>query len=173
MKIQLNRDLPRRGAAVVIALALLATVVTGREQAVDPEVVVPVERRAAEPSRAPQPERLDLEKLTRVRAEPTGADLFGSQVPPAQPAPIAPVAPPVIEPPPAPVAPRLPYVYLGQMKKGDRLLIYLLKNQQLVITEPGATLDTDYRVAGVTESGVHFVYLPLDTKQLLAIPASQ
>jgi hypothetical protein len=173
MKMPFNRDLPRRGATVVIALVLLATAVTGREQVVTPDAVAPVERRAAEPPRATEAERLDLGKLMRVRGEATAADLFASQVPPPQPAPIAPAAPVVAEPPPAHVAPRLPYGYLGQMKKGDRVLIYLLKNQELVITEPGATIDRDYRVAGVTESGVHFVYLPLDTKQVLAIPASQ
>src|SRR4051794_7069932 len=122
MKTPLDRDLPRRGAAVVIALGLLATVVAGREQAPADEVVAPVERRPIEPPRAAESEALDLAKLTRERATPISADLFANQAPTPPPAPVVAAPPPAAEPPPAPVAPRLPYAYLGQMKKGERVL---------------------------------------------------
>ena len=158
---------------MAIALVLLATVVTGREQASAPEVVAPPERTAAEAERAPEPANLDLSKLVRAGRPHSGPDPFASQVPVPPPAPVPASPPPVIEPPPAPTAPRLPYAYLGQMKKGDRVLIYLLKNQDVLITEPGSTLDTDYRVEGISETAVRFVYLPLDTKQLLNIPARE
>ncbi len=174
MRLLVDRDIPWRAAVVVIALVLLATVVTGREQDTTPDIVAPAKRSAAEPQRAPEPAALDLTKLVRMAKPHSGPDLFSSQAPAPPPAPVV-VAPPppLVEAPPAPVAPRLPFAYLGQMRKGDRVLIYLLKNQELLITEPGATLDKDYRIEGISETAVSFVYLPLDTKQVLRIPARE
>ena len=173
MKLRFDRDLPKGGTTAVIALALLASVVTGREQAPPDEVVQPSERRAVEPPRAAEPEALDIAKLSRERGAPVSADLFANRVAAPPPAPVVVAPPPAPEPPAAPVAPRLPYAYLGQMKKGERVLIYLLKDQELIVTQPGATLEREYRVEGITDTAVHFVYLPLDQKQLLAIPTAQ
>ena len=170
MKDRLTGSIPLGAAIVVVALVALAGVVTGREQA--PEVVAPAERREAQA--APPVEELDLKWIVRERRERSIQDLFENPrpavpaVPPAPPP--APVAETKPEPPPAPSAPPLPFAYLGQMQNGERLIVYLVRNQEMLLAEEGQTLEPGYKVEGVTDSAVHFVYLPLGTKQVLAIP---
>jgi len=45
------------------------------------------------------------------------------------------------------------------MQKGERVIVYLLKNQEMVLAETGQTVDASYQVEGVTDAAVHFVYL--------------
>lgn len=98
----------------------------------------------------------------------------------AAPAAAAPIAPPPavvasVKPPepPAPTAPPLPFTYFGRMTKSGKVVVYLLRNQELVLAEAGATLDGKYRVETISASAVQFTYLPLETRQDLNIPAAQ
>lgn len=170
MRNPLVRDVPPRAAFVVVALALLASVVTGRERAAVPEIVEPEQRNVAA---APVPvEDLDVERLVRLRREEPFKDLFASRsmTPPPAPAPVAAAKP---APPPAPSAPPLPFRYLGRMVDGGKVVVFLLKNQDTLHAAPGDTLENAYKVESVTDSAVHFVYLPLGTKQALSVPAPQ
>ncbi len=157
----MNRALP------IVVLVLLASVVTGRETAPAPDVVRAPETAPAEKASAADP--LDELKLVRQRRNGTVQDLFPGQ------APVTPVARPVVaraEAPSVPVAPPLPFSYLGRMKNGERTLVYLRKNGQgMVIAESGATVDNLYRVENISDTAVHFTYLPLGTKQVLGLPA--
>ena len=144
----------RSAAVMVVALVLLATVVTGRESA----PVVELVRAASAPV-------LDLSRLSRERKGEPVQEIFGVP-PPVTPAPV--VAKP--EPVAVPTAPQLPFSYLGRMKKGGRITLYLLRNQEMVIAEEGATLEGLYRVDRISETAAQFVYLPLGTQQTLAIP---
>ncbi len=170
MKDRFVRDIPSAAAVAVVALVLLAGVVTGREPASAPEAIAPAEKRIPEPFNTV--EELDLKKLVRERKDREIQDLFANPAPVVAPAPALEVKA-VPEPPPAPAAPPLPYAYLGQMKKGERVIVYLLRNQEMFLAEAGQTLETDYRVEGISDSDVAFVYLPLGTKQVLSIPARQ
>jgi len=170
MKALRQRDIPRGAAAAIVALALLASVVTGRETAPAREPAPPQPKAAAEvPVVA---ENLDMMKLVRQRRDGSVQDLFA--VP--GPAPIAPLAPAATppeakpEPPQAPSAPALPFSYLGRMQKGERIIIYLLKNQDMLLAETGSTLENVYRVEGISDTAVNFFYLPLGTRQVLSIP---
>jgi hypothetical protein len=139
---------------MVVALVLLATVVTGRES----EPVV-------EPVRAASAPVLDLSRLSRERKGEPVQEIFGV------PQPVAPV--PIVAKPEAvaaPSAPLLPFSYLGRMKKGQRTTLYLLRNQEMVIAEEGGTLEGVYRLERISETTAHFVYLPLGTEQTLGIP---
>jgi hypothetical protein len=173
MKPPFLRDIPSAAAVAIVALVLLAGVVTGREPAAVPEVAAPAEKRIAQP--LDSIDELDLKKLVRERRDRTIEDLFAN---PAAPAPAVPAAPaPLVEappePPPAPAAPALPFTYLGQMKNGTRVIVYLLKNQEMLLAETGQTLENQYQVGDISDSAVQFVYLPLGTKQVLSIPARQ
>ena len=139
-------------AIIVLALVLLATVVTGREREPAPQ-----------PVRASYAPALEVAPLARERRETEIEDIFG--VPPVLPAVV-----PKAEPAPAPTTPPLPFSYLGRMKKGERTTLYLLRNQDMVIVEEGATLESAYRVERISDTTAHFVYLPLGTAQTLAIP---
>lgn len=164
------RDIPPRAAALVLALVLLAGIVIGGEQ--PPVSVPPVAAVAANGQELP-PQELPLDKLVRHRPDRPVQDLFASIVitPPAPPAP--PVA--VIEPPApaaqprAPAAPPLPFTYLGRMVKNERTLVYLLKGEEMVVAQAGQSLG-DYRIEGIDDAAVTFLYLPSDTRQSLSLP---
>jgi hypothetical protein len=164
-------EVPAGAAASMLALALLAGVVAGGEKADEPKVIAPRDSIRVEPTAS---EDLDVARLVRTRTEQSAPDLFSNPlfVPPpvAQPTP-PPVAKP--EPPPAPVAPPLPYAYLGRMNHGERQIVYVLKNQDMLIAERGETLENAYRVEDISDASVVFVYLPLGTKQVLSIPPAQ
>ena len=152
----------------IVVLVLLAGLVVGREQAPPPAV----ERRVVSQPVAAPVETLDLKKLNRERRSNPVQDPFALPTPPAPPpaptpAPVAAVKP---EPPPPPKAPPLPFTYAGRMIRGDQTFVYLVRNQELIVGEAGLQIGNDYRLVGISESAVHFVYLPLDEQQLLAFP---
>lgn len=167
MKNPLTRDVPPRAAIVIVALALLASVVTGRERAAVPAIVEPAQRHVA--TDPVPPEDLDLEKLVRLRREEPVRDLFASR----SLAPAPPPAPVTAAKPPVPSAPPLPFRYLGRMVDGTKVVVFLLKNQEAVHAAAGDTLENTYKVESITDSAVQFVYLPLGTKQTLGVPAAQ
>lgn len=169
MKRLRKRDIPAGAAITVAALALLASVGTGREDARAPEPVVDV---AVTRGPAVASEDLDLERLKRVRKEGEIQDLFAGRS--WNPPPAAAAAPRAVEkpaPPPPRSAPPLPFKYLGRMADAERLVVFLERNQVALSASAGDRLQGDYQVEGIAESAVTFLYLPLGTKQILSIPA--
>jgi len=166
-----SRDIPKGAAAVIVALALLAGVVTGSERFTESNSSPVVK---APPAAVAAPlEELDLKRLARLRGEIEVLDLFA---PPERPAPaVAPVPQPAAKPeaPAVPSAPPLPFTYLGRMKKGEQVTVYLLRNQELLLAQAGTTIDENYRVEGISDSAVLLFYVPLGTRQTLSIPAGQ
>lgn len=175
MRNPLSRDVPKAAAAVIVALALVAGVVTGREPARTSEVAAPARAPA---TLAPAPvEEIDLKRLSRLRSDREVQDLFAPPASKVAPAPVAPPSSAVAaaaapEPPPAPTAPPLPFSYLGRMTRGEQIIVYLLRNQELLVAEAGTALDDTYRLDSVSDTSVQFVYVPLGTKQSLAVPAA-
>ena len=147
---------------MVAALALLASVVLGREE----PVVSQAPPQAATEAPLPRQE-LDLEKLVRARKEQPGQDLFSVPSPPVPPQAAVPA------PAPAPSAPPLPFSYVGRMKKGDQTILYLLRNNEMVVVEPGRSDLGDYKLQAVSEAELQFTYLPLGTTQTLSISPSR
>lgn len=171
-----KKDVPAGAAITIVALVLLAGAVKGRE-APEPgaAVVEPsaVQRRDTGPE--PQPasaDDIDLEKLKRPRREGAMQDLFPAR-PAAPPAPVA-IAiapPPRPAPPPPPSAPPLPFKYLGRLADSEKLIVFLERNQETLTASTGESIDGLYEVEKVTETTVEFLFKPLGTRQILAIPA--
>lgn len=166
------RDIPPRAAAVIVALALIATIVVGGEQTPVAHVASatygsagPVRDNAPPPASVTQ-EDLDPAKITRARKEAGAQDLFAVPAPPSPPA----VQTARLAPPPSPAAPPLPFSYLGRLRKGDRLIVYVLRDQEMLLAEAGAVLDSQYRVERISDTAVEFLYLPLGSRQELTIP---
>lgn len=67
----------------------------------------------------------------------------------------------------APVAPPLPYVYTGRMEEQGRSVLFLSRQQRVLLAREGETLDGSYRVDHITPWSVEFTYLPLKQKQSL------
>ena len=141
-------------ALAVTVLALLASVVAGREK---PSVTV------AEPVAA-----LSLD-LSRVERTPASA----GAAPAADPFAPKEFNPPAREPQQAaraakPEAPPLPFRYLGKLIEDGKLSVFLANGAESVTAVAGQRIG-DYRVDKVTESEVQFTYLPLKTKQSLPL----
>ena len=109
---------------------------------------------------------LALEKLQRTRAEedkPAVDDVFQAKswyVPPPPPKPV---------PPPPPAPPPLPFIYMGKLLEGDRLTVFLTKQDRNFAVKAGDTLDGAYRVESVNARQVTFTYLPLNMQQTLTL----
>jgi hypothetical protein len=172
MKRLSKRDVPAGAAITVAALALLASVVTGREEGRAPDRIVEAVVQPAPPVAS---EELDLDRLKRPKRDGEIQDLFAGRSwnpPPVRAAP----APAVVEkpaPPPAPSTPPLPFKYLGRMADAERLVVFLERNQIPLSASVGDRLENDYEVVGIGESAVTFIYLPLGTQQVLNIAAPQ
>jgi hypothetical protein len=157
-----------RVAAPIAVLALIASVVAGRERPAE-AVVEPATRIPARIETREQD--LDLTGLMRPAdgsAEKPAVDPFArrSFAPKAEAAPQAPQAP---------TAPPLPFRYVGKMIEDGRLEVFLARGEESYSVTAGSKrgekLGTEYRVDKVTENRVTFTYLPLKIQQTLEIPA--
>jgi hypothetical protein len=173
MNLSFPREIPRRAALVVVALALIASVVAGREElSSDPQAVPEPAPAPAVNGATPQASLpdLDLDKLNRSVRSNRITDLFASKpaVPPPPPVVVA-ITPPPPPPPARPSAPPLPFRYFGKWIDGDRTVVFLWNNSEGHSVAAGDTVEGTYRIEAITESSVDFVYLPLGSKQTLPI----
>ena len=158
----LKTDLPRRATLVVIALVLVAGVVTGREKP-SSSFAEPVNRVE---SKAEVETDIDLSKLERSAAaavpqnDPFARRSF---------APPAPQAAAGAEPP-KPVAPPLPFRYMGRLTQNGKTEVFVLRGDDIISIAPGEKIDAQYRVDGITETAIRMTYLPLKTRQALELP---
>lgn len=153
----LKRDIPKRAMLVIVALAAVAGVVTGREK---PAMEVIRER---QPTPALE-SGIDLAKLTRPEAGLPQTDPFAQRGA----APQAPQAEPAAQPP---AAPPLPFQYIGKVIEQGKLEVYVTRGEELLTLTRGQKIGNEYRVDKVTSSSVTFTYLPLKMKQTLDLPA--
>ena len=160
MKFAFKGEFPKRTAGVVVVLALLATVVAGREKpsipAIEPAAKIQTKIEASED--------IDVEKLVRKESEGTKADPFAART-------FAPAAAAGPQAPEKPTAPPLPFTYLGKAIENGKLSVFLARGEDSYSVEAGTKIDAEYRVDKVSETAVTFLYLPLKTKQTLDIPA--
>jgi hypothetical protein len=76
--------------------------------------------------------------------------------------------PPPPAPPVQPTAPPLPFEFKGRMEEGGHSLIFLARQQMMLVVKQGDTLDGLYHVDAITPWSVEFTYLPLKQKQSLS-----
>ena len=172
-----KRDIPFRALAVIAALALVASIVNGRER---PDGAVPGAAAGGTPP-AEALERMDFEglKVTRALEAP-----FDRPVLPASTAPAAAVVTPGPDVP-VPMEPRreparpagrrepppLPFIYLGQMVDQGKTTIFVGRGHDHYDVAPGLVIDDTYKVERVTQTQVTFVYVPLGARQVLNVPS--
>jgi hypothetical protein len=160
-----------RLAIPVLALVLVASVVTGREKP-SSAPVEPVRKVSSKVEVSDAD--LDLELLKRPQREEgkvgTAGDPFArnSFAPPQAVQQAAQAAPPQ-----PPQAPDLPFKYLGKVIEDGKLSVFLARGDDSFSLQAGKKqkLDEQYRVDKVTESSVTFTYLPMNARQTLDIPA--
>jgi hypothetical protein len=67
------------------------------------------------------------------------------------------------------MAPPLPFAYLGRLVQGEEQILFLRQQNQALAARVGEELAGAYRLQSASETALEFVYLPLDTRQTLAI----
>lgn len=170
MKSFLTRKIPLRMSAAAGIMVLVASVVMGRESPLAPQAASVSARSAASAAVTESLPDLDLERLQRTRKSEGGADLFApahSAAPLAAPAAVA--ADPA--PPASPGAPPLPFTYLGKFVDGEKVEVFIAHGDEHYTAARGKTIEGRYKIENVTAGAVTFIYLPLGTRQKLAIPA--
>jgi hypothetical protein len=162
-----QRDLPPRAGIAVVALVMLAGVVTGREKPSETPVVEPASRINTKLEVA---EDLDLSRLaSRLdgSSEKSNSDPFAQR----SFAPAAPAQPSEAKAAPEkPAAPALPFKYVGKIIDEGRLSVFLTRGDDSYSVRAGESIDGEYRVEKISETSVTFVFLPLKTRQELQIP---
>lgn len=160
---------------LAVAALLAAAAFAGAERTPSIEAVPAAEKAAPPVADTPSPAlgELKVTNFSRHRGDLEVEDLFSVPAPPPPPPPApAPAVVPKVELAVAPSAPPLPYSYLGRMTRRGHAVVYLLRNQEMVLAQAGETLDGTYLVENITLSAVQFVYLPLQARQQLTIPHS-
>lgn len=97
-------------------------------------------------------------------------DLFAAHswyvVPPAPPVVARPVVAPVA---PVRVAPPLPFQFIGKLDDSQRLQVFLLSGERLLVVAVGDVIDDTYRVERIDAQQMTLTYLPMQQTQLLAV----
>jgi hypothetical protein len=155
----LKTDLPRRATLVVVALALVAGVVTGREK----PSAAPAESVARIATKVELDPDIDLSKLERPapsapQADPFARRSFAASLHAAAPA-----------EPAKPAAPPLPFRYMGKLTENGKTEVFLLRGDDIVSIAPGQKIDAEYRVERITETAISMTFLPLKTRQSLEL----
>jgi hypothetical protein len=151
----LKTGLGRRALFAVLALALLASVVTGREKP-----ALEVLAHEAVPAQAAASDGIDLAKLERPALQAPHADPFArrSFAVPTQVASVEAAKP---------AAPPLPFRYMGRLTENGKTEVYVLRGDDIINIAAGRRIDAEYRVDAITDSSIRFTYLPLRLKQSL------
>lgn len=173
MKIRLPENLsPRqamRAAIPVLVLALVASVVTGREKPSQAPLQPASRIDARVSAKAAVDPELDLAGLARDQgseqlapaADPFARLSFAAPKPARAEGAAAPEAP---AGPPA-----LPFTYLGKMVEDGKVRVFLARGSESHTVLAGATLG-EYRVDKVSDTQVRFTYLPMKSRHTLDIP---
>jgi hypothetical protein len=166
----LKRDIPVRATLVALALALLATAVTGREDGPAAESVPPAATpEAVAPAVVPATDQeLDLDKLERRDQAEKVPDLFAMRDPAPQPR-IARPPPGAATEPAMPSVPPLPFTYLGQVLDSGKVSVFLAQGSEHYSVRAGQKIG-EYRVEKILDDAVVLTYLPLGRQQILTIP---
>jgi hypothetical protein len=148
----------RRGLLAAALAATLAAVFLVDKP--DNDIVVARKPAASRTKPAPAPAATAQAPLGQgaMRLAEEGDDLFPAHSwrPPPPPA-----------PPVQPMAPPLPFEFKGRMEEGGHSLIFLARQQMMLVVKQGDTLDGLYHVDALTPWSVEFTYLPLKQKQSL------
>ena len=152
-----------RAAIPIAGLALIASVVAGRER---PSVPAPAEPARQIDARVRASDDLDLDKMFRAEnddARPVVDPFARKSFSPEPAAAEAPAQPPA--------APPLPFRYVGKMIEDGKLAVFLSRGDDSYSVHSGQKIDAQYRVDKVSRTQVVFTYLPLKTRQTLDIPS--
>jgi hypothetical protein len=165
MRLFKGRASPRALLAAAAMTFVVSLLISSQDDGHATPVVAPANARAAAADPAAD---LDLRRLARAKPAEIASDPFEPRERQSPTATVALAEP--VTPPAPPTAPPLPFAYLGQYIDGDTTSIFVAHGEEHYSLEKGAILEGRYRVENIGATEVTFVYLPLGTRQKLAIP---
>jgi hypothetical protein len=113
-------------------------------------------------SAAPRPEIPSRPSLRKIVSDPF---LPRSWLPPMKR-----ISPAAASPAPAP--PPLPYRFAGRLNQGAVTQVFLGRGDEIIPIKVGDTIDGQYRIESISESGVTLVHLPTGIRQLIEVDSS-
>lgn len=122
----------------------------------------PARSAAREPAIVPElPQRGALDKPKH--------EIFGFQTwqPPPPPPPKVVVTAPS---PPPPVAPPNPYRFAGRILRDGQTQVFLTRGEYPVLIKEGDVLEGEYRVESISSASISLTYIPLGTRDVVAVP---
>jgi hypothetical protein len=161
----LKLQLSRRAIATALALVAAASLVMGREK---PAAEAPHPRPAPVEKAAAGPLDIDLSRLERAQPEEKAgapqADPFAARS--FEPAPARREARARAE---RPQAPPLPFRYAGRLIQDGKTEVFVVRGEEIISVAAGQNIDAEYRVDELGPDRIAFTYLPLKTRQSLAL----
>jgi len=130
---------------------------------------------ATAPAAAGQPRVAATDKATPIRDLSPVGDLFSSRSwkPAATLATVTEQAVSVTPVVPAPTAPDMPFQFVGRLHDQGDLQVFLQDGEKLYVVRKGDVIDENWRVEGISDVELSFVYLPLHVSRTLSVGSSQ
>jgi len=72
-----------------------------------------------------------------------------------------------------PSAPPMPFQFVGRMDDRSDLQVFLQSGEKIYVVRKGDVIDETWRIEGISDVELSFVYLPLHLSQTLSVGSSQ
>ncbi|MGV8918048.1 MAG: hypothetical protein ACOH2R_09675 [Pseudomonas sp.] len=72
-----------------------------------------------------------------------------------------------------PSAPPMPFQFIGRLSDRDDLQVFLQNGEKIYVVRKGDVIDKTWRIEGISDVEMHFVYLPLHLSQTLSVGSAQ
>ncbi|MHC8285828.1 hypothetical protein ACYZUD_03135 [Pseudomonas sp. XS1P51] len=79
-------------------------------------------------------------------------------------------ATPVVQ---APTAPPMPFQFIGRLDDRSDLQVFLQNGEKIYVVRKGDVIDETWRIEGISDVELSFVYLPLHLSQTLSVGSTQ
>ncbi|MBF4559868.1 hypothetical protein H7698_27730 [Pseudomonas sp. p50] len=73
----------------------------------------------------------------------------------------------------APSAPAMPFQFVGRLDDQSDLQVFLQNGEKIYVVRKGDVIDETWRIEGISDVELSFVYLPLHLSQTLSVGSTQ
>lgn len=73
----------------------------------------------------------------------------------------------------APSVPPMPFQFIGKLNDRTDLQVFLQNGEKIYVVRKGDVIDDTWRIEGISDVELSFVYLPLHLSQTLSVGSTQ
>ncbi|MHC8400408.1 hypothetical protein ACYZTX_13265 [Pseudomonas sp. MDT1-17] len=73
----------------------------------------------------------------------------------------------------APSAPPMPFQFIGKLSDRSDLQVFLQNGEKIYVVRKGDVIDETWRIEGISDVELSFIYLPLHLSQTLSVGSTQ